>query len=63
MRFVIAGLILAVGLPSAQAASCKSRCSSEYHFCLKRSTFKQARSGCKRTRKICKSQCSAQIHR
>lgn len=63
MRFVIAGLILVLGLPAAQAGSCKSRCGSEYSFCLKRSTTKQARKGCKMTKKVCRTQCSGQFRR
>jgi hypothetical protein len=58
MRFVIAGLILAMSLPAAHASACKSACSSQYHFCLQRSTTKLARQGCKATRKLCKNQCS-----
>lgn len=58
MRFGIAGLLLAVMLPAAEAKSqCKSRCSGQYSFCLKRATTKQARKGCKATRKTCKKQC------
>lgn len=58
IRFGIAGLLLAVMLPAAEAKSqCKSRCGGQYQFCLKRATTKQAKKGCKSTRKICKKQC------
>jgi hypothetical protein len=61
MRFMIAGLILALGLPAAEAASrkgqCKKQCDAQYKFCLNRSITKQARKACKPGRRICKSQC------
>ena len=62
MRFVIAGLILALTVPAAIAdgyspGQCKSRCNNEYRFCKTRSTTKQGRKGCKASRKICKNQC------
>lgn len=60
MRFGIAGLLLAVMLPAAEASpksQCKNRCSGQYSFCLKRATTKQAKKGCKATRKACKKGC------
>ena len=61
MRFVIAGLILTLGLPAAEAAGrkgqCKNQCDAQYQFCLNRSTTKQARKSCKPGRKTCKGQC------
>jgi|GraSoiStandDraft_41_1057321.scaffolds.fasta_scaffold03615_4 hypothetical protein len=62
MRFVIAGLILSVALPAAEAGSrnagqCKARCDSNYQFCQNRSTTKQARKSCRADRKICKKTC------
>lgn len=64
MRFAIAGLILALTLPVAQAkgrvdkGQCKDRCGSNYQFCLSRARTKQARASCKADRKTCKSSCS-----
>jgi hypothetical protein len=61
LRFGIAGLLLAVMLPAAEAKSpksqCKDRCGGQYQFCLRRATTKQARNGCKTVRKTCKKQC------
>jgi hypothetical protein len=62
MRFVIAAvLILGVGLPAAEAAgdkgACKSRCDTNYQFCVNRATTKQARKSCKVDRKTCKATC------
>ncbi len=61
MRFMIAGLILALTLPAAEATSpraqCQDRCGGQYRFCLNRSHTKQARKSCKVDRKGCKSQC------
>jgi hypothetical protein len=61
MRFLIAGLLLASYLPLAgaptQKAQCKTRCSTEYDFCVKRSTTKQARKACSVYRKNCKNGC------
>jgi hypothetical protein len=62
MRFLIAGLILAVTLPAAEAATdrkgqCKDRCDSQYQFCLNRTRTKQARKSCKADRKVCKRYC------
>ncbi len=64
MRFVIAVLILAVAIPSAEAAGkgspkhqCNSQCDSGYQFCKKRSTTKAARKSCKVNFKSCKSVC------
>ena len=61
MRLIIAALILSVSIPAAEAKSakgqCKSRCDSDYQFCLKRSTTKQARKSCKTDHKKCKNIC------
>jgi hypothetical protein len=61
MRFMIATLILAVGLPAAEArgpvGKCKDQCGGQYSFCMRRSTTKQAQKSCKAGRKICKNQC------
>ncbi len=61
MRFVIAGLILLLSVPAAEAAGprgqCKTQCNTQYQFCLNRSHTKQARNSCKVSRKNCKSQC------
>jgi len=62
MRFLIAGLILAVALPAAEGKSpkgqCKDRCGSMYQFCAKGATTKAARKTCKAQRKSCKNQCA-----
>jgi hypothetical protein len=60
MRFLIAGLILAIVLPAAEASpkgQCKDRCGSMYQFCLKRARTKEGRKLCKADRKACKHQC------
>jgi hypothetical protein len=61
MRFAIAGLLLAMTLPAANARNykkeCKDHCVSQYKFCLNRSTTKGARKACKAERKVCKSHC------
>ena len=64
MRFAIAVLILAVTLPSAEAAGkgnpkhqCQTQCDSGYQLCKNRSTTKLARKGCKINRKSCRSVC------
>jgi hypothetical protein len=43
--------------PRAGVAACKKRCSTQYNFCLKSATTKNARKGCLATRKTCKGQC------
>ena len=62
MRFLIAGLIVALTLPATAAAKtsrgqCKDRCSGQYQFCLNRAHTKQARKLCKADRSGCKSRC------
>ena len=61
MRLILAALIVCVALPEAEAAGdkakCKTRCDSNYQFCLNRSTTKGARKSCKVDRKACKTTC------
>jgi hypothetical protein len=61
MRFLIAALILAVAAPGLHATSsksqCKTRCDSNYQFCMNRATTKQAKKSCKADRKTCKGNC------
>ena len=61
MRFLIAGLILALGLPAAEArsykAQCLDRCASQYKFCSVRATTDRMHSQCKASRKLCEKQC------
>lgn len=60
MRFLIASLILAVGTPAfagKNVGACKSRCDSNYQFCVSRAVTKNAKKSCKVDRKACKSQC------
>ena len=61
MRFLIAGLILAVTLPGTQAKNnnprCNDNCSSQYQLCLGHATTSRARNICKTAHKNCKRQC------
>ncbi len=61
MRFIVATLILSLGMPIADAAgskgACRNRCASMYQFCLNRSTTKAARKSCRVDFKNCKGQC------
>ena len=61
MRLILSALILCLAVPAAEAAGnkgeCKSRCDTNYQFCLNRSTTKQARKSCKVDRKTCKKSC------
>lgn len=62
MRFVIAGLILAITLPgfaeaSGSKATCKARTSSMYKFCKINARTKQAKKACKTDYKHAKGQC------
>jgi len=43
--------------PKKAVHGCKSRCSVQYDFCMKRATTKSGRKGCAATRKNCKGQC------
>jgi hypothetical protein len=61
MRFLIAGLLLAASLPLVgapdQKSQCKSRCSTQYDFCMKTSRTKQMRKNCAIAQKNCKKGC------
>jgi hypothetical protein len=63
MRALLAVLILSVALPAYGAdkkspkAACSTRCSSNYQFCLNRSTTKNGKKSCKADHKTCKKQC------
>jgi len=37
--------------------ACKSRCDTNYEFCVSRAVTKAAKKSCKADRKTCKSQC------
>lgn len=37
--------------------ACKSRCDTNYQFCVSRAITKAAKKSCKADRKTCKSQC------
>lgn len=61
MRFLIAGLLLAASLPLVgapdQKGRCKTTCSAQYEFCMKRSPTKQLRKNCAIAQKSCKKGC------
>jgi hypothetical protein len=66
MRFMIAslitaGLFLSTGTPALAGGknpdACKSRCDTNYQFCVSRAVTKNAKKSCKADRKSCKSQC------
>jgi hypothetical protein len=61
MRLMIATLILSVAAPAfaggKNPGGCKSRCDSNYQFCVSRAVTKNAKKSCKADRKTCKSQC------
>ncbi len=62
VRLFLAGaLLLLAAAPAAEPfsprAKCKSSCSVNYNFCLKRTTTKRGRAQCKAQRKTCKGLC------
>ncbi|HML16104.1 MAG TPA: hypothetical protein VK419_03725 [Bryobacteraceae bacterium] len=61
MRFLIAGLVVSLLIPAAEAASskaqCQNRCSTNYQFCMNHAVTKAAKKSCKADRKNCKGQC------
>lgn len=60
MRLIVAALILTIASPAFAAnrkSQCKSKCDSNYSFCMNRATTKQAKKACKSDRKGCKSGC------
>ena len=61
MRFVVAGLILMLGVPASEAAGpkdkCKNQCDTEYQLCVSRSLTQNARKSCRTSRRSCKRQC------
>ena len=62
VRFFLAGALLLLAAapeaePNSPMAQCKSRCSVNYSFCLKRTTTSRGRAQCKVERKTCKGQC------
>jgi hypothetical protein len=65
MRFLIVSLVNlsllgALGTPAfagKNPGACKSRCDSNYQFCVSRAVTKNAKKSCKADRKSCKSQC------
>jgi hypothetical protein len=60
MRLTVAALILTIATPAFAASrksQCKSRCDSNYQFCMNRATTKQSKKSCKADRKSCKSVC------
>jgi hypothetical protein len=61
MRFLVASLILSIGTPAfagrKNTDACRSRCDTNYQFCMSRAVTKNAKKTCKVDRKACKSQC------
>jgi hypothetical protein len=60
MRFLVASLILSIGTPAfagKNSDACKSRCDTNYQFCVSRAVTKNAKKSCKADRKACRGQC------
>jgi hypothetical protein len=61
MRFLIAGMVVGLLIPAAEAANskgqCKNRCDSNYQFCMNHAITKANKKSCKVDKKNCKGQC------
>jgi hypothetical protein len=62
MRYLIAAVVFFAAIPAGEAtppskAQCKSRCQTQYEFCLKRSLTKRAKASCKLDRNRCHGTC------
>jgi hypothetical protein len=62
VKFYLAGVLLLLAAapaaePNSPKAQCKTRCSTMYSFCLKRTTTSKGRAQCKMQRATCRGGC------
>lgn len=61
MRLLIAGMVIGLLVPAAEAkpskSNCKGRCDTNYGLCMNHAMTKAAKKSCRTDRKNCKGQC------